>query len=136
MCQVMTSEDIQAQCNVLAPRKMLLNGQLVQPGQGYNPHGIEYTTHQAIIAQQPEKSRVHIQVRDIITDYTNRLAPQEAWDLSSGRVKFFSDLMLPVSKSDSLEYQRTAGGEYVIYTHTLRNLHNGISRESAPQIGK
>jgi len=101
-----TSEDIQAQCNVLAPRKMLLNGQLVQPHQGYNPRGIEYTAHQAIIAQQPEESRVHIQVRDNITDYTNRLAPQEARDLGSGRVQFYSNLMLPVSKSDSLEYQR------------------------------
>ena len=55
-----TSEDIQAQCNVLAPRKMLLNGQLVQPHQGYNPRGIEYTAHQAIIAQQKGSSSTRI----------------------------------------------------------------------------
>ena len=100
-----TLEDIQAQCNVFAPRKILLNGQLVPPGQGYNPHGIDYTTHQAIIARQSENCRINIKVRDNITDYTNRLAPQEAWDLDSGKVKFYSNLMLPVSKSDPLDYQ-------------------------------
>ena len=61
--------------------------------------------NKAILQGHPEASRVIIKVREDITNYSNRVAPQTAIDYGTSRIKFYDALNETVSKNDPIERQ-------------------------------
>ena len=100
------ADNIQARCNVEAPRKQLINGVLVNPGQGALGNSTAHKENKAILSAQPVASRVIIKAREDITNYFNRIAPQDAIDYGSHRMKFYDALIETVHKTDQIERRR------------------------------
>jgi len=98
-------DNIQARCNVEAPRKQLIDGVLVNLGQGAVGNNTAYKMNKTILQGQPEASRIIIKVREDITNYTNRVAPQTAIDYGTSRIKFYDALNETVNKNDPTERQ-------------------------------
>ena len=99
------SDNVQARCNVEAPRKELIEGVLVNLGQGAIGNNTAYRANKAILLSHPEANRVIIKTREDITSHTNRIAPHEAIDYGTSRIKFYDDLCETVSKKDPVDRQ-------------------------------
>ena len=101
------ADNIQARCNVEAPRKQLINGVMVNLGQGTIGNNTAYRLNKTILQGHPEASRVIIKVREDITNYSHRVAPQTAVDYGTSKIKFYDALNETVSKNDPTERQVT-----------------------------
>ena len=99
------SDNVQARCNVEAPRKVLINGVLVNPGQGAIGNNTAYRANKAILQGHPEANRVIIKTREDVTCHANHIAPQEAIDYGTSRIKFYDVLIETVSKNDPVDRQ-------------------------------
>jgi len=99
------SDNVQARCNVEAPRKGLIEGVLVNLGQGAIGNNKAHNANKAILRSHPEANRVIIKTREDITSLTNRIAPHEAIDYGTSRIKFYDDLCETVSKRDPVDRQ-------------------------------
>jgi hypothetical protein len=99
------SDNVQARCNVEAPRKALIDGELVNPGQGAIGNNTAYRMNKAILQGHPEANRVIIKTREDVTCHANHIAPQEAIDYGTSRIKFYDVLIETVSKNDPVDRQ-------------------------------